>query len=413
MKVTHLDAAASGRALKRLMDDYRHFHWAVAWATETNLSAALLVHKKKIRQFVMGIDFDHTSPALLRKLMPLKSVHVATSEPRATFHPKVYGFVDGERVAVLIGSSNFTRGGTSSNEEACLLLEGDAQDQPLQALLASVSAWWTDGDEIKPDFLEAYERRCAANKEHRKALERKLFVPHPKAGAKHPDLLSLSWRDYVDLVKTDGDDHLDRRLEVLRTASIIFAEASSFADIDSIERKAIAGYVGHRERDSNPRLANLDWGWFGSMQGAGVFKSQVADGKHGRADPHLSDAMECIPTTGAVSEDDYLAFVNLFRRAFATTKRQGRLATATRLLAMKRPDYFVCVDSENRTQLARDIGFAASSLSMDSYWDLVVEPVMTARWWNGRRPGGREGRVWDGRSAMLDAIYYVPKNTGS
>lgn len=409
MKITHLDAKATGRALKRLMQEYKHFHWAVAWATKSHLSADLLQYQKKIAQLVIGIDFDHTSPVLLRNLMHLKSVHVATGEANSTFHPKVYGFVNGDRVAVLIGSSNFTRGGTHANEEACLLLEGGTADLPLQGLIANVDSWWQTSSKITPELMDAYERRCEASKAHRNALAKKLFVPKPKVGAKHSNLLSLTWQEYVDEIKAHGAEHLKLRLEVLGKAATIFAEASSFANIAPIERKAIAGYVGIKERDSIARIANLDWGWFGSMKGFGVLKNLVADAKSGLAASHLSDAVDCIPPMGPVTEDDYNRFVCLFRKTFVDSKRQGQIASASRLLAMKRPDYFVCVDSENKSELAADIGFSASKLDLDNYWELVIEPVMTARWWNERRPHGEDMRIWDGRMALLDVIYYTPK----
>jgi hypothetical protein len=322
----------------------------------------------------------------------------------------VYGFVDGVKVAIVIGSSNFTRGGTHANDEACLLLQGGKNDLPLAGLLGDVSTWWTKSKSVTSAFLEAYERRCAASNAHRQALGKKLIVPQPKVGATHPNLLSLTWQEYADEIKFHGSEHLRRRLQVLTKAAAIFAEASSFTNIVPIERKAIAGYVGVKERDSIARIAGMDWGWFGSMKGAGVFKNRIADGKSGRVSPLLSDAVDCIPPMGAVTEDDYNGFVRLFRKSFANSERQGQIAPASRLLAMNRPDYFVCVDSENRRELAADIGFLASKLNLDSYWDLVIEPVMSANWWVGHRPYGTGGDmgIWDGRAAMLDAIYYTP-----
>lgn len=411
MKITHLGAQASGTALKRLMNEYDHFHWAVAWATETGLSTTLLQHGKKIAYLVVGTDFDHTSPKLLRKLLPLKKAHVAASKPRATFHPKVYGFVSGQKAAVLVGSSNFTNGGTHTNQEASLLLEGTLADQPIKELLAEVERWWGAGSAITPEFVEAYERRCAASKQHRDALERKIFVPQPKPGAKHPGLLSYSWDEYVTKLAGHGRPHLEQRVRVLRQAAVIFASENSFADISSLERKALAGFIGSNEVGTLSHLADLNWGWFGSMKGAGVFKNRVSDKSNGgNCDRHLSAALDCIAPLGIITETDYRRFVERFRKAFADSARQGQIASASRLLAMKRPDYFVCIDKENRQELSDDLGYPASTLSFETYWDLVVEPVMTATWWQVPRPAGSEGHIWDGRAAMLDALYYVPRS---
>jgi HKD family nuclease len=404
MKVTHVDAQEAGWVLERLMKKYDRFHWAVAWATETSLSRALLDNAGKIDQLVIGTDFGHTSPKLLRALMPIKAAHVATTPSGVTFHPKVYGFVSGDLAAVMVGSSNFTRGGTHSNEEACLLLEGDLQEQPLMELLAAVERWWLDGERIKPAFLEAYERRCAATKRYREALARKVFVPKPKPGAKQPRLLSLDWSEYVHALGAHGDDNLERRLAVLHKAGELFAAADTFASMGGAERKALSGYIEAKERDATPGLGRLDWGWFGSMRGAGVFKNRVNEN-----DRQLSAALDCIPSSGEVTSADFDRFAAKFQRAFKGSARTGRIAPASRLLAMKRPDCFVCVDSANVRGLAGSLGFAPTTVDFANYWTRVIDPLMTARWWQEPRPTGSEGRIWDGRAAMVDAIYYVPK----
>ncbi|MBA2672336.1 phospholipase D family protein [Ramlibacter sp.] len=369
----------------------------------------MLDHRRKIKQLVIGTDFCQTNPSILRALMPLKAARVGGSQSGAPFHPKVYAFVDASRVAALVGSSNFTQGGTVRNEEACLLLEGTADEPPLRQILQSVDAWWHLAPRIDPDFLDAYERQYEATRAYRRALTKKPLVPKPRPGALHRNLLSMSWAKYVQAVDDSGKDRVARRLDVLRRSRIILAEVDSFADVDAVERKAIAGFVGSAERDAANRLKGLDWAWFGSMRGAGTFKNRVADARNSsRAHPRLAGAVDSIPGMGVVDEAHYTAFADLFRTAFEGSERAGQIASASRLLAMKRPDCFVCVDSANRKSLGKDIGFAPTTLNLDNYWERVIAPVMSATWWNAKRPGGREGRIWDGRAAMLDAIYYEP-----
>lgn len=190
-------------------------------------------------------------------------------------------------------------------------------------------------------------------------------MPHPKPDAKHPRLLSLNWSEYVEEIEVYGEDHLKRRVALLHRATEIFASANSFAELSSLERKALAGFIGVRERDASPCLAGMDWGCFGSMKGAGVFKNRVSDKDHaGRADADLSAALDCIAPTGAVTETDYKRFVECSRNAFTGAARQGQIASASRLLAMKRPDYFVCVNSENKRELSQDLGFSAGMLTL-------------------------------------------------
>jgi HKD family nuclease len=399
MKTTLLNAKQVGIQLQRLMAGSNDFYWAVAWATEMEFSEMLLANKKKIRQLVIGTDFAQTSPSLLRNLKKEKNVHVMISKGRITFHPKVYCFVTGKKVSAIVGSANFTNGGTNRNDEAALLIEGSLEDKPLQEILDAVSSWWKDGQKIEEEFLTAYELRWIANQKHRKAIEKPFKIYRPTNKSTHPKLLSLSWSDYVEEVKSSSHGTLDKRLAVLKHARQLFDSVSQFDELNPLQRKAIAGIIGSKEI-LNTELDGIDWGWFGSMVGMGSFRNLIGDNNL-----QLSAALDHIPLTGEVTEDDYAQFAREFQFAFADSSKQGGIPTASRLLVMKRPDHFVCVDSKNIIRLAADVGFARTTLGLENYWERVVEPITQSRWWNTKRPAGADGRLWDARAAMLDVIY--------
>ena len=75
---------------------------------------------------------------------------------------------------------------------------------------------------------------------------------------------------------------------------------------------------------------------------------------------------------------------------------------------MKRPDTFLCVSKPNLELASRQLGFAKSTLDLEDYWDKVVEPIRATDWWSTAKPRGPEGELWEGRAAMLDAIFYDP-----
>jgi len=79
MKVKFLNTNQIAAQLKRLITQEYEFYWAVAWATETELSDVLIANKKKIRELVIGTDFAQTSPVLLRKLKSIKNVRIKIS----------------------------------------------------------------------------------------------------------------------------------------------------------------------------------------------------------------------------------------------------------------------------------------------------------------------------------------------
>jgi hypothetical protein len=82
------------------------------------------------------------------------------------------------------------------------------------------------------------------------------------------------------------------------------------------------------------------------------------------------------------------------------------VGTASRLLAMKRPDLFVCIDSENRPHIAKAFGVPASSLlTFDGYWD-PVQRIWHCPWWRAPRPNDElERRAWNARVALLDSLF--------
>ena len=87
--------------------------------------------------------------------------------------------------------------------------------------------------------------------------------------------------------------------------------------------------------------------------------------------------------------------------------RVSSVHSASRLLAVKRPDVFVAVNSQNRRGLCEALVVAHSTLDLDNFWERIVEPVRMSPWWLAPRPkGGLEARLWDCRAAMLDSLYY-------
>jgi hypothetical protein len=402
LKTQLLSAKQIGKNLERLVSEHREFRWAVAWGTSGEHADHLLAHKAKIKNLLIGIDFYQTDPDLLRRLLNHPRCRVALDICSGTFHPKVFHFQSGPMASAIVGSANFTASGIDRNEEMAVLFEGKSEDPLLRGLRTQIETLWLRGAEIKKPFLDSYSIAHATAKQHRDAL-RKTRLVKPRANATHPDLLRMPWGQYLRAARKT--DRFEERMEVLAAAAILFASENTFQELGNLERKAIAGFIGKKEIAlADKKWNTLDWGWFGAMGSAGSFKRLI-----NRNSPHISDAMNEIPLVGDVSETQYKAFAAKFERAFAREQRKEGIATASRLLAMKRPDYFVCIDSANRQGLGDDLGFAPTTLGLEKYWESVIIPLMQARWWRESRPIERaDARVWDRRTAMVDTLYYVP-----
>jgi hypothetical protein len=122
-------------------------------------------------------------------------------------------------------------------------------------------------------------------------------------------------------------------------------------------------------------------------------------------DENLSLALDLIPPVGDISREMYLDYIEQYKEAFP--KGRHGIATATRLLAMKRPDIFLCFDQLNKKGLCTAFGISRN-VGYEKYWDSIIDRIRKeARWWNAPAPPpGVERDVWEARAAFLDSIYY-------
>lgn len=400
MKVSILPDGQASRTVVRLVRECLRFDVAVAWAGPNIAVDSMLEAHPKLRKVVIGTHMYQTDPAVLRGFMPHAGARCLPPDGRL-FHPKVYLFEMPQGIAAVVGSHNLTAGAFGGkNVEMSVLLEGLAEDLVFVDLISFIKTSWVSAEPIKEDtFLFAYEAQYRINKAKRNALSRFHRLRKP-LGDQKTSPMDISWASFVSGVKSDRHHSFEGRLAILERASALFEEHGSFASMSQHERKAIAGTYGSKE----PRLDGLDWLWFGTMFGQGDFKNLVNE-----SPAVLSRALEGIPSDGDVSEAQFNTFVGHFERAFEGKAHKGGVATASRLLAMKRPDVFVGLNNANRVGISKAFGTAPTTLKLSNYWERVVVPMQNSPWWLHPRP--REaltGRIWDNRAALMDSIYYDP-----
>jgi hypothetical protein len=134
------------------------------------------------------------------------------------------------------------------------------------------------------------------------------------------------------------------------------------------------------------------------MTGAGNYSHAIVK------DLKLQRAIDIIPINGRVTKDQFDKYCSEYKKLY-----KNPLGCATRLLAMKRPDLFVCVDSKNKTELCKAFSVPESRLTIDSYWDLIVEPLQKALWVNAELKGTNQADVRKYQIALLDSLYYKGK----
>lgn len=220
------------------------------------------------------------------------------------------------------------------------------------------------------------------------------------------NLSMLSWEDYFQKLNYNNDlisnnitpSYFEERIALLGYVKSKFTQDSDFQHFDIEEKKLIAGT---NDTLFNNRFGlNLNGKLFGIMAAAGKFSNRI-----NKQDQYIGSALRCIPIEGKVDEDMYKNYLNEFREAFREYHYQGYgLGVTTRLLAMKRPDMFICINNANKQSIRKIFGV----IDKNNYWRKVVEVVQEMNWWNSPEPQIKSTAymAWKCRAAMLDTLIY-------
>lgn len=386
------NAKALTKLIIQLINKHEHVAFAFAWASSgTEVYNALIANKEKISKGVFGTHFYQTDPQVLDDFVESAKVRFIM-QPSGVFHPKVIVFYTKSHWDVLIGSANLTKGAFTKNNELMLHVCSPQEKSLDSEIIEIIKSYFNKAEKITKDNAIKYRKLHEKMKSKLPALANeygnKSFKAKPPINTK---ILPLSWGEYYSKVKKDKFHGTDARLRLLGEVFNSFSTIETFADMDIEIRKAIGGYDSQEIENAK---------WFGSMKGVGYFAQAI-----NQNNIHISNALDFIPLYGAVTKKEYLAFIDEYKKAFPNG-RHG-IATASRLLAMKRPDYFVCLDSRNAKGICQDFGVARNGMSYERYWDELLQRIYNSVWWQSEMPNQeKELKVWKARAAMLDAIFY-------
>jgi HKD family nuclease len=392
VKASEIDAALVG-----LMNKYNHYHIATAWASlGSKASKKLLLNKAKIKKMIVGTHFYQTNPEFIKEFIDSKQVKFILNTS-GIYHPKVYIFSNSKHEwECLIGSANFTASALSKNTEivAHIMHSDDTTHDIYKTLLSEIDMYWENAETMTDSDYHNYKNIWDKNRKIIKVLEESYGKQRKNKPLIRSSIFSLSWPEYFTSIQDDAYHSFAGRIELLNTAQSYFEKYKHFSDMSRIQRRELAGVVSKKQS-----ISHLDWGWFGSMLGAGKFQNRINENN-----AFISQALDAIPLQGNVYKSDYENFVNLFHQAFPDGG--SGIAIASRLLAMKRPDCFVCLDQRNLAELCDEFGIS-KSVSFETYWDDIIERIRNSVWYSSEKPTDvAEGEAWSGRVAMLDTIFY-------
>lgn len=387
------DKAELRQEMSKLINECDTMMFAAAWASyRHDIFTLILKHQSKIKKGVIGLNYYQTDPDVLDQFIGDRTIHFIMQEA-GVFHPKVYLFIKGKSWKALIGSANLTKAAFQSNQECVLRISSKTSGKncPVRTdIQDAIKKWWKHGKSMTVDSAAEYRAKWQKPQKSRRELEasskKKLKTPFSE----------LIWDEFFEMVKADEEHNVEGRCYILSSARKWFKQYRSLSKMPELYRKLLAGTTSKRHE-------SIDFRWFGNM-GRGTFQNLIRDNSQ-----EISDALDCIPLQGIVTINHYRAYYKKFLTAFPDGKGHA-LGVMSRLISMKRPDYFLCWNGGNKQQFSDAIDIVKpGGHNYERYWTDVVENITASVWWQAPRPSQTiEREVWRGRAAMLDAIFYVP-----
>ena len=383
-------------------DKYQQISFVTAWAGNFKpVINELYKNKDKIFHSSVGLHFYQTAPEFIDIFWEVEDIQYNKNKSTDIFHPKAYLFYNkgGLKWAAIIGSSNLTNGGFARNKECNVLLTSETDDKEILISVKNmIENYWQLSDLLTEDEFDYYKERVKAKETDLMQLRKPLCL----------EIDGLDWNGYIKrMAKNQDEGTIDSaanrtRLVLLDTAQQLFRKYKRLKDFPKEYPEAVVGLKKKYE-------GVQDWCFFGSMTGKTSFKSDFRK----KFLKGLSDALDIIPMKGQVQESQFEKFVAAVRK---TTKYNDPITLCTRLLAMKRPDFFVCAagrssrngEESTISKLCNLLNLNRKTLTIDNYWDLIIRSIQNSEWYQTDVDSipEEEKKIYSYRAAMLDALYY-------
>lgn len=390
------DAEGSLKELAELFDWADTVDIAYAWAGSRMGKAKhwKSIDVGKLRRVVIGTQFAQTEPWLLKLLHTHASRHPECTfhvvvRGSGTFHPKLAVARKGDKVRVLMGSSNLTEGGFGLNTELNVLLRFEANSTHARAFDNVVDECMKKGGPLNLRWLEGYEL------DYRNRPRQNGWVHASQWHLETIEDLELDWDGFVRAVRSQEGRPLGDDIQL----SLFDHERSYFAEFDRMA-PVVASKPRFQDWDEPERVAALGLkpssGYLGRMKRASMAIHGVRTG------PELVGRfLDAIPKSGPIPRD---VFEHVIRGLMAIPN--VGIGVATRLLVAIRPDMYLPVNDANQAEITRLFG---KEINKPLHYIQLMDRIWATPWFRSPRPLDKDqARLWDNRVAILDAVIYRP-----
>jgi hypothetical protein len=389
------------REFERCCSEYSALHIATAWCGNPEKGYGLpFTHLERFKGKItatVGTAFDQTHPDGIEHLRARKANLRIFKDGAVLFHPKVYLFSSAGRVALFIGSSNFTFSGFYANAEINVLMEGptvEPDEHRLDELQEQLKAWHSEPLSFIPSdaWLAEYRRKFELNQKAQKRSPVQTALQYEEQVPPASWLTSATWETYYQKVLDGVEEHRRDKQEMLDFFATVRKNLPlpwTTAIFDDLERRRIIG--GYEP-----------YGWFGHVGASGQFRHLLASGAAGEKRT-VADVINEI--SGINPPVDWDRLGRLLDRLI---KLGPSMKVWSRLLCLVRPDLYCTVAAPSvRKQLSKVLEMPQADFQTRAGYIRLLRLIHASPWFQASRPTDADAAdIWKRRAAFLDAIIY-------
>jgi hypothetical protein len=349
-------------------------------------------------EIFLGISFDQSSPEGIEYLMA-KKYKVVIIDDNKTYHPKLYFFTGKGKVALLMGSSNFTYGGFFENTETNILLEGPGVQNKIKSYLDEIKTMVGDLKTFVPDeiWLEAYRLKYIARQEKLKRSKvKEETVKEDKLISSSSWLSGADWATYLKHIRKGIRRHLTEYHESVDKKLTLFKEYETNLEIPWTV--SLLDTIENRRRI----LGKQQYGWLGHIGASGRIQYLLSNGT-------LQEKRTIVNSVNRIANMQApLNFSSLKRELDKMTKLGPTIKVWGRMLAIVRPDIFCTISSPYvRESLSVLLQKSQSYFETTEGYIELLRLIHQSPWYNKTKPKDKsEEQIWKRRVAFLDVIFY-------
>lgn len=339
-----------GKEISNCIKKYNYISFAVAWIKNNKIYQKLLKNKDKIQFSTVGIDFAGTDVDVLKDFQ--NSDNVKIYKGKHTFHSKIYVFYNKTRYAVIIGSANLTNGGMFQNDE-CAVLFTEKDGIFLDNILETLEDYFDKAKIITDGIIETYSKEYETIQDNNNSIVKRLESTKQKID--EAPYSNLKWEEVSEIIQQIA--FIDR-IGMLNDIQKIFKKLNnSNIKFENLELDDLRMIIGN-SKDVNNKYRAL-----GGLSASGNAQNILLNIDNTKK-IEFKKISETLDKIGLLNEDNIChLFSEDFVRNFLVTIMSVDgcgISTATRLLAVKRPDLFLCVNKENQNSIKELFGFKIS-----------------------------------------------------